>query len=117
MEHVMRLSTIYLLLALTGLGVPFYYFSPFIVEHGIDVELIYAELLATHSALFVTLDLLISAVVVLIYILVDAGKNGVRRYWIAFWGTILLGVSFGLPLYLYFKEKQKQRVPGPHWIQ
>jgi len=49
---------------------------------------------------------LVAGIALLGFILVDGQRNQVKYRFFAVVGTLLVGVSFGLPLYLYFKEKQ-----------
>jgi hypothetical protein len=41
---------------------------------------------------------------------IDKKRHQVRHADLAIFGTLCIGVSFGLPIYLYFKEQQQPSV-------
>lgn len=103
----MSLKRIYLILSVVGFVVPYIFFIGFIMENGLDVSLFFKELFANNISSFFGVDVIISALALIIYILVDSRKNHIKRYYLAILGTLLIGVSFALPFYLYLKESQK----------
>ena len=58
-------------------------------------------------SIFAWLDIIVAAIVLLTFIAVDGHENNIKYCWLALVGTVTVGVSFGLPLYLYLKEKQR----------
>lgn len=52
-----------------------------------------------------SLDLLIAGLAFFVWIVVDGPRSGVRRWWVAFPASLLVGLCFGLPLYLYMRER------------
>ena len=53
----------YLLLAIAGLIVPYYFLILFVSSHGLDVKLLIDELFANHISTFFAWDLIITAIV------------------------------------------------------
>ena len=51
-------------------------------------------------------DLVLSAALGLIVFGREARALGVRGFWAVVLGTLLIGFSFGLPLYLYLRESR-----------
>jgi len=100
----MRLKNLYLTLCILGLVIPYVPFVSWVLEHGLDMGALLAELLSTRIGAFFGLDVIISAVVVLVFISNDARLEPVPGRWVAVVGTIVVGVSFGFPLYLYLRE-------------
>lgn len=92
-----------LLLILTALGViiPYIAFIPFIIEHGLNIQLLIEQAIANRIAAFAWLDVIISAVTLLF--VAFSGKLVTIKQAV---GTTLLtclaGVSAGLPLFFYF---------------
>jgi hypothetical protein len=58
---------------------------------------------------FFAMDVIVSAVVLFIFIKAEARKAGVTLLWLPIVGTLLVGVSFGLPLFLYLRQVQLDR--------
>jgi hypothetical protein len=102
----------YLVLTLLGILLPYGAFIPWLVDNGLNIGLLFNEAVANPISMFAWLDILVAAVALLSFIVVDGHRNKVRYRYLAVLGTLFVGVSFGLPLYLYFKEKQSPQ-PQP----
>lgn len=72
---------IWLLLALVGTVVPYYYIIPFFVEYGIDIPLFFELLFANSVSQFFAIDLVISSVAFLLWSYTDAKKNKIPGWW------------------------------------
>jgi len=96
---------VYLSLALAGAIVPFSQFIPWIAEHGLDVPLLFKELFATHVGAFFGLDVIISAVALIVFIRREGAARNMGLIWLPIAATCLIGVSCGLPLFLYLRER------------
>jgi hypothetical protein len=99
---------VYLFLAVAGTVIPFSQFIPWVSEHGLDAKGFALELFSTRIGAFFGLDVLISAVVLLAFIRVEGRRAHVPRLWMPVAATCLVGVSCGLPLFLYLRERQAQ---------
>ncbi|PRY92287.1 DUF2834 domain-containing protein [Donghicola tyrosinivorans] len=96
---------VYLGLAVWGAIHPMSWFVRWFLENGIDLaDLIDAwHVNAATSGL--VWDLTISAIALTVWILAEVA---VRRNWAALWAipaTFCIGVSCGLPLYLWFRSR------------
>ncbi|MFK3872641.1 DUF2834 domain-containing protein [Pseudoalteromonas rhizosphaerae] len=96
----------YLVLTLLGILLPYGAFVPWLVTNGLDLGLLFNDAVTNSISVFAWLDVVVSAVVLLGFIIVDGRRNKVKYRYFAVLGTLFVGVSFGLPLYLYLKEKQ-----------
>lgn len=96
---------IYLLLAILGVILPYSQFIPWLAEHGPNVLLLFAQIFSTRVGAFFALDVLISAVVLIMFIRREGARDKVPMLWLPIIGTCLIGVSFGLPLFLYLRER------------
>lgn len=94
-------KNIYLALAVLGLILPYSQFVPFILENGLDVGLVINEITSSRISAFGWLDVVVSAIVVVVMVLEDKPTN----WWIPLVATFLVGPSCGLPLFLYLKEE------------
>ncbi len=104
---LMKIKISYFLLFIIGSVIPYYFFLPFLLKHGLDIKLIISELTANNISIFFGIDVIISAIVLIIYIIYDQSKIKVQYFALAILATLTIGVSSGLPLYLFLKERTK----------
>jgi hypothetical protein len=100
---------LYLSLALAGTVLPFSQFLPWLAEHGLNVPLLITELFSTRMGAFFGLDVLVSAVVLIAFIRSEGARRKMVMLWLPIAATCLIGVSCGLPLFLYLRERQLAR--------
>lgn len=93
---------IYLGFAVLGLFIPYSQFVPYIIEKGLNIMQIIMEISGSRIAVFGWLDVLISSVVLIVMILED--KDNIRKWWLPVIATFTVGVSCGLPLFMYLKD-------------
>ncbi len=106
----MRLRYLYLVFCLLGLLLPYSQLIPWIMEHRPpNTEPFIHDLFANRISAFFAMDVIVSAVVLFIFIKAEARKAGVTLLWLPIVGTLLVGVSFGLPLFLYLRQVQLDR--------
>jgi hypothetical protein len=100
---------LYLSLALVGTVLPFSQFLPWFAEHGLNVPLLITELFSTRMGAFFGLDVLVSAVVLIAFIRSEGARRKIGMLWLPIAATCLIGVSCGLPLFLYLRERRLAR--------
>ncbi len=100
------MANFYLVLTFLGILLPYGAFIPWLINHGLDISLLFNEATANPISILAWLDVLVAAVALLGFILVDGQRHQVKYRYFAVLAILSVGVSFGLPMYLYFKEKQ-----------
>jgi len=70
----------------------------------LDPALFFHELFANRIGGFFGMDVLISAIVLILFVQVEGRRLGIHRLWIPIVGTLVVGVSLGLPLFLYLPQ-------------
>jgi hypothetical protein len=100
------MKVFYLLCAIAGAVIPYSQFAPWVAEHGLNVKLLVAELFSTRIGAFFGLDVLVSAVALLAFIGWEGRRRGMNMLWLPLAATCLVGVSCGLPLFLFMREQQ-----------
>jgi uncharacterized membrane protein len=100
---------VYLALCVVGFLLPYWQFIPWVTEHGLNLELFIHDLFINRISSFFGLDVLISAVVLCVFIVVEGSRVGVRRIWLPIVATCVVGVSLGLPLFLYLRQVHVDR--------
>ena len=103
----MKIKNIYLVLCLLGIIIPYASFIPWVMENGLNVPLLLNQIASSPVASFGWLDVIVSAVALFVFIYSDSQKRKVQYWWLTIIGTLTVGVSLGLPLYLYLREISK----------
>jgi len=95
---------IYLILAVIGAILPYYFFTSFLIEHGLDLNLILKQLFANQISTFFAVDFLISCIVFWVFMFVETKKYRIKEWWICLILTLTVGLSMALPLFLFFRH-------------
>ena len=96
----------YLILTIVGTIVPYSFFVPWLVEHGLNIRLMATELFSTRMGAFFGCDVLLSAVALLSFIRREGAARNITLSWLPMAATCLVGVSCGLPLFLFLRERR-----------
>jgi hypothetical protein len=105
----MKPKTIYLVLCFLGVILPYWEFIPWLFQHGFDPALLLRELFATRISAFFGMDVIVSAIVLLVFIRVESLRLHTRNRWLPVFAVLLVGVSLGLPTFLYMRERELER--------
>lgn len=97
-------------LAIVGAVLPLSHFLPWLVENGLDRELFRSELFATPISRFFAWDVIVSGVVLVVFILNERRRLKMDGLWLPISGGILIGVSFGLPMFLAMRAHKQHRM-------
>ena len=99
------LRMIYLALAVLGAVVPMYHFITWFNEFGYDLGAMVTAWHANSATSGLVWDLTIAAAALTLFIIVETYVR--REYWmlICIPATFCVGVSFGLPLYLFLRSR------------
>lgn len=102
---------VYLSMSALGAVVPYIPFFRWLRDQSFDWHLpgrFLAELFSTHIGAFFGLDVILSAVTLFMLMLFERRSHPKTRLWPAILATLLAGVSCGLPLYLYERERTRE---------
>ena len=103
------MKTLYLVLAVLGGVLPMTQFVPWLRANGFNTHLFVQQLFANRISSFFALDLLLTAVVVVVFMRSRRSGLGPLQRWLPVAALLLLGVSCGLPLFLYFQPENSAR--------
>jgi hypothetical protein len=98
------MKRMYFILAFFGFVIPYYFLIRFLVQFGLDPVEMGNQLFANDMSTFFAVDLMIVAVVFLIFSYFNSRKLGMKRWWVYVIATLLIGPSFSIPLYLGIRE-------------
>ena len=101
----MQLRHLYLALCVFGIVVPYAQFVPWLSQHGLQIDSFVRELFATRVGAFFGLDVVVSAIALLVFICAERKAVAVRHVWLPIIATLVVGVSLGLPLFLYMRQR------------
>lgn len=102
------MAKFYLVLTLLGTLLPYGALVPWVIANGLDLPLLLSEATANPISTVAWLDVVVAAVALIGFILIDGHRQQIKFRTLAVIGTLTVGVSCGLPLYLYLKEKQQR---------
>jgi hypothetical protein len=94
------------MLALLGLLIPYYFLFKFLSANGFDILLLVRQLFANDISSFFAVDLVISILVFWFYMFAEADKLQMKNWWIYLVASLTVGLSFPLPLFLYFRQRK-----------
>jgi len=107
------MKMLYLLACIAGTALPYSQLIPWIAAHGLDVPALIAEAGSTRIGAFGWLDVLVSAIVLIGFVMAEGRRQGMRHLWAPVVGTLTVGVSLGLPLFLLLREHHLQQSTRP----
>lgn len=102
----MNPKTTYLALCVLGAVLPYWQFLPWVAQHGMNPGLFLQELFANRISTFFALDVIVSALVLFRFVRAESVRIGIRGGWIPIVATLAVGVSLGLPMFLYMRERR-----------
>jgi hypothetical protein len=105
----MRPKTVYLILCALGVALPYWQLAPWLSEHGLDLPLFFRQLFENRVGAFFGMDVFVSAAALLVFAWSEGRRAGVRAVWLVALAVVAVGVSLGLPLFLYLRERSPER--------
>ncbi|MCG7409511.1 DUF2834 domain-containing protein [Paenibacillus sp. ACRRX] len=94
----------YGVLAFLGLVLPYSQFIPWVVHNGLDLTLLFKAITSTRIGAFAWMDVLVTAIVLMGFILLEGTRKRMKYLWLPIAGTLLVGPSLGLPLFLFLRQ-------------
>lgn len=98
------MKLIYLLLCIIGTILPWSQLGPWVMDNGLNLASLVNEVFSSRISAFAWFDVIVSAVVVLLFVVVEGRRLGVRHLWAPFVAMFTVGVSLALPLFLLLRE-------------
>ena len=97
---------LFLIAAILGTVLPLSYFFPFLLINGVDLPLFFRQLFQNNVSAFFGVDVFVSASVLWLFVFSEGPRRGMKNLWVYVLCTLLVGVSLGLPLFLFFRERK-----------
>ena len=106
----MNPRTLYLGLCVLGTVLPVSQFLPFLRQHGLNPHEFLTQLFATPVSGFFGMDVIVSSLVLWAFVAIEGKREGIRNLWAPIMANLAVGVSLGLPLFLYLREARRSSV-------
>jgi hypothetical protein len=100
----LTVKRLYLMLCIVGTILPCWQLLPFVRDHGLDIRLFIEQLFASPVSGFFGMDVIVSSVVLWVFVFAEGGRLRLKHLWAPIAANVLIGVSLGLPLFLYQRE-------------
>ena len=102
----MTVKSVYLALCAAGTVLPCSLLLPFLRQHGLDMRLFVEQMFANPVSGFFSMDLIVSSVVLWVLVFVEGRRARMKHLWAPLAANLAVGVSLGLPMFLYLRERQ-----------
>jgi len=100
----MKPKILYLLLCVAGTILPYWFFIQFLRQHGLNLPLLVEELFANSISSFFGVDVIVATICLWLFVYLEGRRAHVKHLWAPVVASLLVGVSLGLPLFLYLRE-------------
>ncbi len=101
----MSRKTAFLILTIIGFIAPYYFF---LQVRDFNLGELFQLFSASKILSGIAMDLLVSVIVFWFFMFTEARKLQMKNSWVYLLATLLVGLSFALPLFLYFRERKLQ---------
>ena len=106
----MKIRHWYSLFCVLGVALPYWQLVPWLIAHrGLNMPLFVQNLFANRVSGFFGMDVLVSAVVLFVFVGIEGRRVGMGFRWLPVIAVFLVGVSLGLPLFLYLRQAHLDR--------
>ena len=102
----MTKKNIFLILAILGFLAPYFFFVQVPPANALDLPALIQPLFANNLMKGVAMDLTVSVIAFWTFVFVEANRLQMKNPWVYLLATLLVGLSFALPLFLYFRERK-----------
>lgn len=100
---------IYLVLAAAGVALPMSQFIPASMAGEFSVGGMFEAMFANRTIAGVSLDFTVVVATSLVLGVTETMRLKVKLWWVALAGTFLIGASFGLPFFLFMRERSIEK--------
>ncbi len=97
-------------MCVVGTVLPYAALGAWVVENDVfDIGAMVVEIAASRMSMFAWFDVLVSAVVLIVFIRSEGRRAATPFLWAPIVATCVVGVSLGLPLFLLLRERTLHR--------
>ncbi len=96
---------LFLAFAVLGFFVPLILLGIYFADNGFDIGQMFSDAVDNTVALAILADLTIASLVFWSWAMEEGPRLGIQRWWLIFPATLLIGLCFAFPLYMYWRER------------
>ncbi len=104
----MRAKTWYFLLCVAAVLVACARFLPVLGQYGLESRFFFEQLSSSATGGFAGNEAIISVAALWVLIGIEGRRSEMRNLWVPVVASLVVGVSLGLPLFLYLREARIQ---------
>jgi hypothetical protein len=108
-ENTALKKTFYLILTVLGFILPYYFIFQFYTTNEMSTAAAIAQVTAMDWGALLAVDLTISVLAAWTFFYNEAKRLKMKYWWAYPLATLMVGLSFALPLFLYFRERQLEQ--------
>lgn len=94
----------YGILSFFGVILPYSQFIPWVMHNGLNFPILFEAITRTRIGAFAWMDVLVTAIVLVGFIVVEGTRKRMKYLWMPIVGTLLVGPSLGFPLFLFLRQ-------------
>ncbi len=99
-----------LFIVIAGFVVPNAFVVAFFVDEGFELGSYFSLWTASIPSTQLLVDLVIASLAFFVWAAVEGPRSGIERWWVCIPATLLVGLCFGLPLFLWMRERALRQV-------
>jgi len=100
------MQSLYLIFAVLGTVLPLRFLIPFLINHGLNLQLLFQQLFQNNISAFFGVDVIVSSFVLWIFVFSEGRRRQMKQLWLYVICNLLVGVSLALPLFLFVRERK-----------
>ncbi|MDR0621672.1 MAG: DUF2834 domain-containing protein [Deltaproteobacteria bacterium] len=104
------MAIFYLCLAFIGAVGPYSFLGQFLMTHGLNFTELKTQLWASPVSSFFGVNMIVASLVTLLFIFSEGRRLKLKGLWLPLVATVAVGVSCGLPFFLYLRRLTLDRV-------
>ena len=108
-EDIRETKHIFLVICIPGIIIPFGFIIGFFGVPDPTISLFFISIFANHVSSAVAGDLVISSLVFFAFVFYEGKRLNMKNLWLFVPATLFVGLSFGSPLFLYFRAKKLEQ--------
>lgn len=106
-----NMQIIYILLSIVGAALPLSQYFPWLFANALNVPLLLQQVTSSNIDAFAWADVLVSGIVVIVFIITEGCRLGMRRLWLPL-SCIVVGPSLALSFFLFLLERHLAVLSG-----
>ena len=99
-------KSVFLVLAIIGFIGPYIFFFRYFSQGDFSLPALIQQIFANNVSTAFAIDLILSVIVFWVYLFAEADRLQMQNAWLYALASLLIGLSFALPLFLYFRERR-----------